>query len=61
MRALAGAEGVRSIAMPRIDAGYDGLAWRRVREILEHVFPGWEGTLFVCDEHAPNAASTSLS
>jgi O-acetyl-ADP-ribose deacetylase (regulator of RNase III) len=61
MRALADAEGVRSIGMPRIGAGYGGLVWRRVREIVERVFAGWEGTLFVYEEYAPNAADPSLS
>jgi O-acetyl-ADP-ribose deacetylase (regulator of RNase III) len=61
MRALADEEGVRSIAMPRIGVGYGGLSWRRVREIVERVFSGWEGTLFVYEEHVPDAGNPSLS
>ncbi len=58
---LADTEGVRSIAMPRIGVGYGGLSWRRVREIVERVFSGWEGTLFVYEEYVPDAANPPLS
>jgi hypothetical protein len=47
--------------MPRIGVGYGGLSWRRVREIVEHVFSGWEDTLFVYEEYVPNAANPPLS
>ena len=58
MRTLADSEGVRSIAMPRIGVGYGGLSWRRVREIVERVFAGWAGALFVYEEYVPQMAVT---
>jgi O-acetyl-ADP-ribose deacetylase (regulator of RNase III) len=61
MRTLADMEGVRSIAMPRIGVGYGGLAWRRVREIVERVFSGWEGTLFIYEQYVPDAASPPVT
>lgn len=56
MRELADAEGVRSIAMPRIGAGHGGLSWRRVCEIIEGVFADWQGALYIYEEYAPPAA-----
>lgn len=47
MRAQAEAEGILSIAMPRVGAGVGGLSWRKVREIVERVFAGWVGDLYV--------------
>jgi O-acetyl-ADP-ribose deacetylase (regulator of RNase III) len=61
MRTLADMEGVRSIAMPRIGVGYGGLAWRRVREIVERVFSGWEGTLFIYEQYVPDAANPPVT
>jgi len=62
MRVLADAEGVRSIAMPRIGAGYGGLSWRRVRgAIVERVFTGWEGVLCVYEVYVPDVADAPLS
>lgn len=51
MRALADAEGVTSIAMPRIGAGYGGLSWRKVCAIVEHIFVDWPGDLFVYERY----------
>ena len=48
-------EGIASIAMPRIGAGYGGLSWRKVRDIVESVFADWQGTLYVYEDYAPEA------
>jgi O-acetyl-ADP-ribose deacetylase (regulator of RNase III) len=61
MRTLADAEGVCSIAMPRIEVGYGGLSWRRVREIIERIFAGWEGALHIYEEYVPATADTPTS
>jgi N-glycosidase YbiA len=62
MRAQADAEGITSIAMPRIGVGYGGLAWKKVRAIVEAVFGDWPGTLVVYDEYVPGrSADTSQS
>lgn len=61
MRDLADRECVRSIAMPRIGAGYGGLSWRRVREIVERIFSAWEGALYLYAEHAPEATNPPRS
>jgi O-acetyl-ADP-ribose deacetylase (regulator of RNase III) len=53
MREQADGEGVASIAMPRIGVGYGGLSWRKVREIVEKVFTGWSGMLYVYEEFVP--------
>ncbi len=53
MRAQADAEGISSIAMPRIGAGYGGLSWKKVRPIIERVFADWPGTLYVYEEYVP--------
>jgi O-acetyl-ADP-ribose deacetylase (regulator of RNase III) len=53
MRELADAEGLRSIAMPRIGVGYGGLSWKKVRSIIERMFGDWSGTLVVYEEYAP--------
>jgi O-acetyl-ADP-ribose deacetylase (regulator of RNase III) len=52
MREVADAEGVRSVAMPRVGAGLGGLAWTKVRAIVERAFAGWAGTLYVYEEYA---------
>src|SRR5262249_26308877 len=38
-------EHIGSIAMPRVGAGYGGLSWKKVRQIIEGVFGDWRGTL----------------
>ena len=53
MRHLADDEGIESIAMPRIGAGYGGLSWKKCRAIIERVFEGWAGTLYIYDEFVP--------
>src|SRR5206468_6455397 len=50
MREQADAEGVTSIAAPRIGVGYGGLSWKKVRAIVEAVFADWAGTLVVYEE-----------
>jgi O-acetyl-ADP-ribose deacetylase (regulator of RNase III) len=50
MRDKADAEGIRSIAVPRIAAGYGGLSWKKVRAIIDAAFADWAGTLYVYEE-----------
>ena len=47
-------DGVDSIAIPRIGAGYGGLPWRMVRPIVETVFKDWPGTLYIYEEFVPD-------
>jgi O-acetyl-ADP-ribose deacetylase (regulator of RNase III) len=56
MRGQADGESIRSIALPRIGAGYGGLSWKRVRAIVEQVFSDWPGTLYIYQEYAPEEA-----
>jgi O-acetyl-ADP-ribose deacetylase (regulator of RNase III) len=53
MREQADSEGLPSIAIPRIGAGYGGLSWKKVPALLEKVFADWTGTLYVYEEYAP--------
>lgn len=53
MKAQADAEGISSIAMPRIGAGYGGLSWKKVRPIIERVFDNWPGKLYVYESYKP--------
>ena len=53
LRAKADAEGVASVAMPRIAAGYGGLSWKKVRALVETAFADWKGTLYVYEEYKP--------
>ena len=46
-------ERINSIAIPRIGSGYGGLEWEKVREVIEKVFEGWSGNLFVYEEYQP--------
>jgi len=50
MREEADAEGITSIAMPRIAAGYGGLSWKKVRALIEAAFADWAGNLYVYEE-----------
>lgn len=50
MREAADAEGIESIAIPRIGVGYGGLSWKKVRVIVERVFEHWPGRLIVYEE-----------
>jgi O-acetyl-ADP-ribose deacetylase (regulator of RNase III) len=54
MRQTADAEGITSVAMPRIAAGYGGLSWKKVRAIVEAVFADWPGTVYVYEEYRPD-------
>jgi O-acetyl-ADP-ribose deacetylase (regulator of RNase III) len=56
MKEQAEAEGIRSIAAPRIGAGYGGLSWKKVRDLIEQVFGDWPGTLYVYEEYVPEEA-----
>jgi O-acetyl-ADP-ribose deacetylase (regulator of RNase III) len=51
MRERADAEGVRSIAIPRIGVGYGGLSWKKVRAIVEQAFGDWPGKFVVYEEY----------
>lgn len=51
MKHQADKEGISSIAMPRIGAGYGGLSWDRVRPIVERIFNNWSGMLYVYEEY----------
>lgn len=53
MRAAADREGIHSIAVPRIAAGYGGLSWKKVRALIEAAFADWPGTLVVYEEYQP--------
>src|SRR3954452_10365130 len=47
MRRQADHEGITSIAVPKIGAGYGGLSWKKVRVVIERVFGDWPGMLYV--------------
>jgi O-acetyl-ADP-ribose deacetylase (regulator of RNase III) len=51
MKTQADAEGIDTIALPRIGVGYGGLSWRKIRDIIERVFQDWPGTLYVYEEY----------
>ena len=53
MRHMADAEGIDSIAIPRIGAGYGGLSWKKVKAIIDRVYSEWSGMLYVYDEFQP--------
>ena len=53
MKNQANQEGIKSVAMPRIGAGYGGLSWKKVRLIVERIFNDWPGTLYVYEEYTP--------
>ena len=55
MREIADAEGVETLAMPRIGAGYGGLSWKKVRAIVEIAFDNWPGTLYVYEDYEAEA------
>lgn len=56
-RALAEEVGLRSLAAPRIGAGYGGLSWRKLRVIFEAAFGDWAGDLYLYETFAPEAGS----
>ena len=56
MRDQADAEGITTIAMPRIGVGYGGLSWKKVRAIVETAFGDWPGLLIVYEEFVPGNA-----
>lgn len=55
MKRQAQENSIRTIAMPRIGAGYGGLSWRKVRAIVERVFSEWSETLYVYEEYVPES------
>ncbi len=60
VRALAEKLGVRSLAAPRIGAGYGGLSWKKVRAIFVAVFSDWMGDLYLYETYAPEDSAESL-
>jgi O-acetyl-ADP-ribose deacetylase (regulator of RNase III) len=52
MKEQADREGISRIAIPRIGVGYGGLSWKKVRAVIERVFGGWSGTLYVYEQFA---------
>jgi len=60
MRAGADSESIRSIAVPRIGAGYGGLSWDQCKLIIERVFLDWSGGLFIYDKYNANETIPSL-
>jgi O-acetyl-ADP-ribose deacetylase (regulator of RNase III) len=61
MRALADAEGITSIAIPRIGTGYGGLAWSKIKPIIARIFDDWPGTLFVYEAYVAQATEGNQS
>src|SRR4051794_16040644 len=61
MRDQAHAEGIASIAMPRIGVGYGGLSWKKVRAIVEAAFGDWPGSLIVYEDYVPDESSEGTS
>lgn len=59
-RAVADAEGIASLAIPRIGAGFGGLSWKKVRAIVERVFADWPGVLTVYEEYEPEPGSDAV-
>ena len=59
MRELADRDSIKSIAMPRIGAGYGGLSWRKCRVIVERVFEGWQGKLYCYEEYVPETQESA--
>jgi O-acetyl-ADP-ribose deacetylase (regulator of RNase III) len=52
-RALAEAEAVRSIAAPRIGAGYGGLSWKKLAPIFSAIFADWPGDFYLYETYVP--------
>lgn len=50
LRAAADEVGIRSVAMPRIAAGYGGLSWKKVKALIDAAFADWSGELTVYEE-----------
>ena len=50
LRVAADDAGIRSVAMPRIAAGYGLLSWKKVRALIEGAFANWSGMLYVYEE-----------
>jgi O-acetyl-ADP-ribose deacetylase (regulator of RNase III) len=60
MRQQADREGITTLAVPRIGAGYGGLSWKKVRAVVEEVFADWPGTLYVYEEYQPQEAGANV-
>jgi O-acetyl-ADP-ribose deacetylase (regulator of RNase III) len=56
MREQADREGITSIAVPRVGAGYGGPSWKKVRAVMEKVFADWPGTLHVYEDYVAEGA-----
>ncbi len=59
MNEQANAEGIGSVAIPRIGVGYGGLSWKKVRSIIEQVFQDWPGRLVVYEGYSPGESRES--
>lgn len=59
MRSLADAEGIKSIAMPRVGAGHGGLSWKKLKPIVEQIFGDWSGALYIYEEYAPEEPASA--
>ena len=57
MRQLADDEVVTTIAIPRIGAGYGGLAWSKIKPIIERVWGNWSGRLYIYEGYVPTPGS----
>lgn len=58
MRRMADAEGIATIAIPKVGTGYGGLSWKKLRPIVESAFGDWDGTLFVYEEFVAEESSS---
>ena len=54
LRVAADEAGIRSIAMPRIAAGYGGLSWKKVKALIDAAFADCPGMLYVYEEYKPD-------
>lgn len=61
MRKVADAEGIDSIAVPRIGVGYGGLSWKKVKEIIERVLSDWKGRLIVYETFVPATTASAAT
>jgi O-acetyl-ADP-ribose deacetylase (regulator of RNase III) len=61
MRELTDREGVPTIAIPRVGAGYGGLSWKKIRSIIDRIFGDWQGVLWVYEEFVAAEPAGSAS
>ena len=51
MKEQADTKKIKTIAIPRIGAGYGHLSWEKVKAIVIKIFEDWKGTLYVYEEY----------